>query len=439
MLLPLKRSSVKHGIRDLVLMRKKVLALTLVMALISSFFFYAILVQPVESQSFETIFIRADGSVEGTDKIHQDRRVYSLTDDISGSITVEMDSITIDGANHTLSGRDKTGLGLVLSERYDVIVRNMNIKGFDSGIYLNASSKIRILQNNILNNDIGVLFGGYWIVITNYDWHGTNNISILENTISGNNVGVNLGQFSSWNDISDNNFTHNEMGIQAMVGNSNLIVGNSFVENNGFAIHLSDSRNNTLHHNNFINNKVVDSIQIFANWYVGYNAWDDGYEGNYWSDYVSRYPNATEVDDSGIWNTPFYIKESNIDNHPLMYPWRFPPEIKVLSLGNFTYIGSFPLNFTVNKPSKWMGYSLNGKANVTITGNVTLNGLATGVHNITVYALDNYGIRGASETVIFTIEQQTEPFPTALAATAFGVSVAIIGIGLLVYFKKRKH
>lgn len=33
----------------------------------------------------------------------------------------------------------------------------------------------------------------------------------------------------------------------------------------------------------------------------------------------------------------------------------------------------------------------------------------------------------------------SEDFPTALAATASGVSAIIIGLGLLVYFKKRKH
>ncbi len=420
-------------------MKRKASALTLVMALIFSFLFCGILVQPVESQSFETIFIRADGSVEGTNKIHQDRRVYSFTDDISGSIIVEKDSITVDGANYTLSGRGESGLGLVLSKRYDVTVRNMSIIGFISGIYLNASSNIHILENNIFENDIGIAFSGYWVVITRYDWFGTNNISILENNMAGNNVGVHLGQFSRWNDISGNNFTNNQVGIQAMVGNDNLIVGNSFVENNGFAIHMSDSRNNTIYHNNFINNKVVDSIQIFANWYVGYNAWDNGYEGNCWSDYILRYPNATEVDDSAIWDTPFYIKEANIDNYPLMYPWDVPPEIKVLSLENSTYIGSFPLNFTVNKPAKWMGYSLDGEANVTVTGNITLNGLATGLYNITVYAIDIHGTSGASETVTFTIEQQQiEPFPTALVVATVA-SVAVIGVGLLVYFKKRKR
>jgi hypothetical protein len=37
------------------------------------------------------------------------------------------------------------------------------------------------------------------------------------------------------------------------------------------------------------------------------------------------------------------------------------------------------------------------------------------------------------------LNTEPEPFPTLLVATASGASAAIIGIGLLVYFKKRKH
>jgi len=54
--------------------------------------------------------------------------------------------------------------------------------------------------------------------------------------------------------------------------------------------------------------------------------WDNGEEGNYWSDYTARYPNATEVDDSDIWNTSFFINEYNIDHYPLMEPIQVIPE-----------------------------------------------------------------------------------------------------------------
>ena len=40
------------------------------------------------------------------------------------------------------------------------------------------------------------------------------------------------------------------------------------------------------------------------------------FEGNYWSDYETRYPNAS-YDEFGIWNTPYVIDSSNQDNYPL--------------------------------------------------------------------------------------------------------------------------
>jgi multisubunit Na+/H+ antiporter MnhC subunit len=67
--------------------------------------------------------------------------------------------------------------------------------------------------------------------------------------------------------------------------------------------------------------------------------------------------------------------------------------------------------------------------------------VANGVHNVTVYANDTYGNMGASQTIDFIVEvpEVTEPFPTALVATAFIASAAVACVGLLVYFKKRKH
>jgi hypothetical protein len=114
------------------------------------------------------------------------------------------------------------------------------------------------------------------------------------------------------------------------------------------------------------------------------------------------------------------------------------PKISVLSPLNETCMNSsVSLRFTVNKAIDWAGYSVDGKDNVTLTGNATLSGLSNGVHNVTVYAKDAFGNTGASETVTFTVAEP-EPFPLVLVIAA-SVSIATISIGLLVYFKKRKH
>jgi hypothetical protein len=90
-----------------------------------------------------------------------------------------------------------------------------------------------------------------------------------------------------------------------------------------------------------------------------------------------------------------------------------------------------------------MSYCLDG-ANVTVAGNTTIAELSYGAHNLTVYAVDVAGNVGASETVYFTIaefepEPEPELFPAVPVAAASVASIAVVGVVLLVYFKKRKY
>jgi N-acetylneuraminic acid mutarotase len=113
------------------------------------------------------------------------------------------------------------------------------------------------------------------------------------------------------------------------------------------------------------------------------------------------------------------------------------PSLRVLSPENKTYTESdVPLTFALNESAVWMGYVLDGQAPVSISSNITLAGLSSGLHNVTVYASNTFGDMGASETITFTVAVP-ELFPTTLAIVAL-VLVAVVGIGLLVYFKKRK-
>jgi hypothetical protein len=56
------------------------------------------------------------------------------------------------------------------------------------------------------------------------------------------------------------------------------------------------------------------------------NIWDNGLlsEGNYWSNYTNQYPNAKELDGSGIWDVPLVIDENNQDRYPLVNPVIIP-------------------------------------------------------------------------------------------------------------------
>jgi|GEM_PF-2912107 len=81
------------------------------------------------------------------------------------------------------------------------------------------------------------------------------------------------------------------------------------------------------------------------------------------------------------------------------------PSIVILSPLNGIYATTdLPLTFSVNESTSWIGYSLDGLANVTISGNTTLTGLSEGSHTVLVYADGTAGKMSSSETVDFTVE-----------------------------------
>jgi hypothetical protein len=126
-----------------------------------------------------------------------------------------------------------------------------------------------------------------------------------------------------------------------------------------------------------------------------------------------------------------------------------PPLVEMLSPEDTAYNAtSLPLNFTINEPASWIAYSLDDQDNTTIEGNITLSGLTEGTHSVTVFANDTFGNMGTSVTVNFTIMPSPTPTPepeqqalstTTVAIAASGVFIAVVGLGSLVYFKKRKH
>jgi hypothetical protein len=81
------------------------------------------------------------------------------------------------------------------------------------------------------------------------------------------------------------------------------------------------------------------------------------------------------------------------------------PHVSVFSVENRTYgKSSVPLDFTVNEQTKWIGYSLDEQANITITGNTTLTELPDGSHSLVIYAKDTAGNTAISEPFYFTMD-----------------------------------
>ena len=369
-------------------MRKTAVAVTLVSALLVSALAGAILVNlgtadPFMPEPLSKITINSDGSVTPeTDYISRGENVYTLTSDIIDEYFIEIlcSNIVFDGAGHTINVTRNYASPLDLNEVTNVTIRNIEVCSLYISIDLSSCSHCLVIgvktrENVRIIGTFNTLTESNAMVST---WEGSNNL-IIKNNITGINIGSNFNTF-------------------------------------------------------FQNNILFDPAPVYySNWIEHANFWDNGSVGNYWRDYSTKYPNASELGNSGIGNTPYVIDADNIDNYPLMYPWG-APEIVLLGMQNATYSGSYLLNFTVSKPPVWIGYSLDGQDNITVTGNTTISGLTNGLHNMTVYAEDTVGNEGASEITYFSVEVP-EPFPTTIVVASV-IIVAVVGIGLLAYFKR---
>src|SRR3972149_4525726 len=103
------------------------------------------------------VVIKEDGSVEGTDRIQRSGNVYTLTGDITileqyspAGIQVLKDNIVIDGASFSIKTYGSAWLGIDLSKRSNVLIRDVKIEGFQIGVFLENSSRNTIQSNTIV-------------------------------------------------------------------------------------------------------------------------------------------------------------------------------------------------------------------------------------------------------------------------------------------------
>jgi nitrous oxidase accessory protein len=238
------------------------------------------------------------------------------------------------------------GVKLQHSTNNTIIENMINGYVYGYGIFLDISSENDLIENQISNNYYEVLIKesnrnsiNENIISTSISiFINPSDQSMLEsygirlqdssdNTIIGNSVKCPKGiriLLSSENNSIENNFISDcrYNGIEFVEdGNYNQVKANTII-NNGVGVNFWNSTNNIVYNNNFINNEAPISIYSPND----SNSFDNGTMGNYWSNYNTRYPNATEIDDSGIWNTPFYINEYNIDHYPLKQAVEVIPE-----------------------------------------------------------------------------------------------------------------
>jgi hypothetical protein len=243
-------------------MRKVIATLYVLIVLVG--LFMAISAQ-VKAQS-SNIYISSDGSVVGTNNIQRNGDLYVLTGNISGGIAVQKSNITIDGAGYTLEGYGGTGIDLTnnLTEYPSLYeIRNVTVEN------------LRIMNFNYSINA-----------------HGSSGNTFYDDYIGNTTNDAKSEILLYWNS-GGNNITH--CTIMGAIG-IELSSGNTITENNLFGGMF---------------------LQLCGN---------ETIDRNYWSNYLTKYPNATELDSSGVGNTPYVLIPNSAvdgvhqDNHPLMKP-----------------------------------------------------------------------------------------------------------------------
>ncbi len=272
-------------------MQKKVIvalvASILAISLIAGFVFRE---QPQINQplTMKNIVILPDGSISPSDvPIQQNGDTYTFTGNIYGTIKIQRPNAVLDGAGYTLSGLYNGSQANVWvvgdgpNQSPDLVAEY--IIGVDLGS--KTVEGVTIQNLNVKNFSIGM-----------YMW--TKNNTVVGSSVSENIVGILLSGLN--NTVTSNYLENNKMG---------LFLG---FNNEGDTSIPADI---VIHHNDFENNDV----QLNGCRCKDYNTtepphhWDNGAEGNYWSNY-----NGTDTNNDGIGDTPYVIDPLNMDRYPLM-------------------------------------------------------------------------------------------------------------------------
>ena len=242
--------------------------------------------------------------------------------------------------------------GIIIQNSSDNIIdRNtINSNGWE-GIYIEKSPSGNVISGNTISSNG---FDGICTLDSNGD-------VIIGNTITSNDWnGISL-QNSLRAALSDNIISQNGIdGLHLLDSSGNTASKNIISSNNACGIGFNSSSDNTFYHNNIINNtRQVDSDGSS-------NIWDNGAEGNYWSDY-----NATDLNGDGIGDTSYIIDANNTDNYPLIDPWSLLRVFSVTSAEETYYVTTFSnstiasfnfnqlleqINFKVTGPSGTLGF-----------------------------------------------------------------------------------
>lgn len=351
--------------------------------------------------------------------------------------------------NHAFSN---TGYGLNANASMNGMVSwNDAVDNYFDGIGLGSgSSNCTVFGNNVSGNQ---LFG-VWL---DKDCFGN---LIYENDIVGNGIQVSVSLANGWDNGFEGNYWSSHTGpdsdrngiidVPLVIGDGNVdnfpLAGEfrSFETSYGFRVNVAS--NSTVESFSFFepngtvrftiqtsltsqdygffrmsipHGLIVEPFNVSVDEkspsYVNYSLYDDGFSRWIYFDFQ---------------NLQHEVSVQGVD--------RTIPTVSVLTPESKMYdTGSIQLVLVVNELVSWMAYSLDSQGNVTVNGNLTIEGVSNGTHYIVVYSRDLAGNTGASNIVSFSVNIPENPF--IYWALPLVAAVAVVLILFFIRFRKSKH
>jgi nitrous oxidase accessory protein NosD len=377
------------------------------------------------------IYIRSNGSIEpSTAPINKSGNNYKLTDNIvMHTIVIQRDNIVLDGSDYMIEGNrswmgiaprwgDAGNNGIILVGRNHVNITNLNIEKFTAGVRITDSSHINIVGNSfkeemaVMDTPMGIVIeASSDVLIESNNFTSISgpaiasngkNVIIRRNTLTDIIDGVD-GSISiegSLNKITDNKIETAATSIRLAEADSNIIArnritggvslvscsDNQILENNLTSIRLVIGSNNTFF-DNYVTELELDEFAanntFYGNTFVaGLEVRFNDAETTSWDNgtignYWEDY-NGTDSNGDGIGDSPYVITGIKWDT----------------DVGGIVSVVCGQDNYPLVVPFKNLSTS-------------------------------------ATSSVL-------TPFSTTIIIASL-ITVAVVGVILVIYFKKRKH